>query len=266
MIMKRRRALTGLLALTLGLETPEPALGGTMTGASTEWTQISNFVTLCMGIVQQIQMVVSLAQTVRAWTTTLKAIDSPDDVMRVAQGTKSIINRTRALGYAGKMKWKQVHPGRVDPQLRPGASGASRRGAANLNAANNGDLPSASGHNERSGPDEEAFDEVDEGLQNAVESLFEKLDLHGEDADELEDVVDKLAAKMQTVEGARAVGMMTNELLMQILQMQFRLLETMDACARVTGEHASSEAQYRQYQRSIQSRRHKYTGRFRGND
>lgn len=247
---------------------PVRVAAGTMTGAATEWTQITNFVTLCMQIVQQIQTVASLAQTVKAWGTTLKNIDSPQDVMNVAQGINGIIARTRSIAFQGASlaaransltgNWQRVHPGEVDPtqvyKPSPTANGPQ--------AAQDGSPQGIAAASAQA--DDQVFRQVDESLQAAVAKAFETLDMHADEATDDAAIFEKLSTKMQTVEGARQVGMMTNELLLNITRILMRLGETCDRLAYVTGEYASANAQKSQYERAIRKRRGRYTGRFRG--
>ena len=246
---------------------PVRVAAGTMTGGATEWTQITNYVTLCMGLIQQIQQVVSLASTVKSWGTTLKNIDSPQDVMNAVSGIKGIIARTRSIAFQGASlaargggmteRWKAAHPGEVDP--------ASIYAAPSSSSGSPTALGSASGPDGSPTPaDMAAFSKVDESLQAAVQRAYTVLDLHAEEADNDEIIFEKLSTKMQTVTGARQVGMMTNELLLEMLHVQMRLGEKLDQLAYISGEYASAEAQKSQYGRSIRGRHGRYTGRFRG--
>jgi P-type conjugative transfer protein TrbJ len=242
---------------------PVKVSAGTFTGGATEWTQYANFVTLCMGIVQQINAATSLASQVKSWGVTLKNIDSPQDVMNVLGGIKSIVARTRSLAFQGASlaeqtglteRWKKAHPGEVDPHQAYSAPSSA------------GGLfpPSDSVSGAMGQPEEQAFAQIDDAVQQSVLHAMQTLDLHAAEADDEELIFQKLSDKMQTVEGARQVGMMTNELLLNLTRILLKLGEKFDAYARINGEYASADAQRNQYERQIGVRRSRYTGRFRG--
>jgi P-type conjugative transfer protein TrbJ len=238
---KRAMATALVVLVATMVPAPVPVRAGTWTGASTEWTQISNNIQLLQHTISLIQTVMNLKRQVEYMARNAKNIDSPESFLRTMGSVGGLINQMRGILFASESivdRWKQTHPGHKDLEQYYSTPA-------------------------------DAYTKIDESTRQAVQRSMEVLDLQANSVDgwpQDRTILAELKDKAQTVSGQLQAAKVTNDLLIEVVRQLHLLRGVQIAHAEMMGYHISGETQRRQFEdKHMRSRAlDGYSGRYRG--